>query len=90
VQRTGVGPDIELVAAPAASAPAARREADRAVALPGTDEPPPPKARVDETRCARPAKEADPALSCALAFLDAGALETFLVALKPPEALTAQ
>jgi carboxyl-terminal processing protease len=43
VQRTGVGPVIELVATPGNAAGARRREADRAQALPGADEPPPPK-----------------------------------------------
>ena len=86
VQRTGVGPDIELMAAPAASAPrGGRREADRARALPGADEPAPPKARVEQTRCPRPQKNTDQALACALAFLKAGAIETFLAALSPAE-----
>ena len=45
-ERTGVGPDIELVAA----APSGRgREADRAHALPGADEPPAPKASVEQS-----------------------------------------
>ena len=84
VQRTGVGPDIELVT-PAGSTPrVARREADRAQALPGADEPQPPKARVEQSRCA-PRKQSDPALACALAFLDAGGIDDFLVALQAPE-----
>jgi carboxyl-terminal processing protease len=101
VQRTGVGPDIELVVATENTAGARRREADRAQALPGADEPPPPAARVDQSRCAAaqqkggsrkeeggissPAK-ADPALACALAFLEAGGLDAFLAALDSPEA----
>jgi carboxyl-terminal processing protease len=85
VQRTGVVPDIELVAAPVTSAVAGRREADRARALPGADEPLPPKARVEQARCAPQRKDADPALACALAFLDAGGIETFLLALEPAE-----
>jgi carboxyl-terminal processing protease len=85
VQRTGVGPDIELVAAPA-SGPRGRREADRAQALPGADEPLPPKARVEQSRCALPRKDIDPALACALAFVRAGEIDTFLVALDPPDA----
>jgi carboxyl-terminal processing protease len=86
VQRTGVGPDIELVAARATTAVAARREADRPQALPGADEPLPPKARVEQSRCALPRKDVDPALACALAFLEAGGIETFLAALEPEEA----
>lgn len=80
VQRVGVGPDIELLAEAAATSP--RREADRPRALPGTDEPPPPKARVEQTRCARPQKEIDPALACALALLKAGGVETFVATLE--------
>lgn len=81
VQRTGVGPDIELVAAPANNAGAPRREAERAHALPGVDVPPPPKARVHQTRCPAAKAKADPALACALVFLEAGGIETFLAAL---------
>ena len=82
VQRTGVGPDIELVAAPGNTAGARRREADRAQVLPGADEPLPPKARVEPSRCAAAQAKVDPALACALAFLDAGGIDTFLVALE--------
>ena len=82
VQRTGVGPDIELVAAPGNTAGARRREADRAQALPGAGEPLPPKARVEQSRCAAAQAKVDPALACALAFLDAGGIDTFLVALE--------
>ena len=57
------------------------READRAHALPGADEPAPPKARVEQSRCAPPKSGEDQALACALAFLKAGAIETFLAAL---------
>jgi carboxyl-terminal processing protease len=85
VQRTGVGPDIELVATPEIAARSGRREADRPQALPGADEPLPPKARVEQSRCAPPRKDADPALACALAFLQAGGIETFLAALEPSE-----
>jgi carboxyl-terminal processing protease len=86
VQRTGVGPDIELLAAPVTTAVVARREADREHALPGADEPLPPKARVEQSRCAPARKEVDPALACALAFIHAGGIETFLVALEPADA----
>jgi len=84
VQRTGVGPDIELVLAPAAPVGrGGRREADREHALPGVDEPAPPKARVEPSRCAAPKSGGDPAIACALAFLKSGAIETFLAALAP-------
>lgn len=83
VQRTGVGPDIELVPAPAAGAGNRRREADRARALPGSEEPPPPKARIEESRCAPRQKALDPALACALAFIEAGAIDAFLAAVEP-------
>ena len=92
VQRTGVGPDIELlaVATPASTAAARRREADRPHALPGADEPLPPKARVEQSRCAAVRPKAaqpkvDPGLACALAFLNAGAIDTFLTALDTAE-----
>ena len=81
VQRTGVGPDIELVAASENTAAARRREAERAQALPGADEPLAPKARVEQSRCAAAQANADPALACALAFLDAGGIDTFIAAL---------
>jgi carboxyl-terminal processing protease len=90
VQRTGVGPDIELVAAPVTPTGSGRREADRAQSLPGADEPLPPKARVEQARCALPRKEVDPALACALAFLQAGGIETFLVALEPAESASSR
>jgi carboxyl-terminal processing protease len=86
VQRTGVGPDIELIAVPQEAARPSRREADRAQALPGADEPLPPKAKVEEARCVRPRKELDPGLACAIAFLHAGGLEPFLTALEPDSA----
>ena len=86
VQRTGVGPDIELVL-PANTA-AGRREADRARALPGADEPAPPTARVEQARCKAPRKEIEPGLACALAYLNAGGIDTFLVALEPAESAT--
>jgi carboxyl-terminal processing protease len=83
VQRTGVGPDIELVAAAERSERPMRREADRAYALPGSDEPAPPKAQVEQSRCAQPRKEVDPALACALAYLQAGGIDAFLATLEP-------
>jgi carboxyl-terminal processing protease len=85
VQRTGVGPDIELVATAGASG-TRKGEGDRAHALPGSDEPLPPKASVEQSHCA-PLKKAnsDPALSCALAFLDAGGVDAFVSALGTAE-----
>ncbi|HVL57889.1 MAG TPA: S41 family peptidase [Burkholderiaceae bacterium] len=83
VQRTGVGPDIELVAAPGTEPANRRREADRPHALPGADEPLPPKARVDQSRCASARQDLDPALACALAFIDTGGTEGFLAWLAP-------
>ena len=90
VQRTGVGPDIELVAAPGSTAGAPRREADRAQALPGADAPLPPKARVEQSRCAAAQANVDQALACALAFLDAGGIDTFLAALESAESPSAR
>jgi carboxyl-terminal processing protease len=85
VQRTGVGPDIELLAAADPNTRPGRREADRAQALPGSDEPQPPRARVDQTRCPLPRKELDPVLACALAFIDAGEIDAFVTGLEPAE-----
>ena len=90
VQRAGVGPDIELVAAPGNTAGARRREADLPQALPGADEPLPPKARVEQSRCAPAQSNVDAALACALAFLDAGGIDTFLVTLEPAESPAAR
>jgi carboxyl-terminal processing protease len=83
VQRTGVGPDIELLPDAGARLRAWRREADRARALPGADEPPPPRARVEQSRCAATRKDLDPGLACALAFLDAAGVESFIASLEP-------
>jgi carboxyl-terminal processing protease len=83
VQRTGVGPDIELVTATATAQ--RRREADRAQALPGSDEPLPPKAKVEQERCAPAREDQDAALACALAFLKAGTMAPFLAGLASPE-----
>ena len=87
VQRTGVGPDIELVAAAASGT--RRREGDRPHALPGADEPLPPRASVEQSRC-EPAKvNADPALACALVFLDAGGIDAFVAAVETPQSAAA-
>lgn len=82
VQLTGVGPDVELVPVPVPGARSRRREADRANALPAAEEPLPPRARVEESRCA-PARKDDPGLACALAFLNAGGIDAFLMASEP-------
>jgi carboxyl-terminal processing protease len=82
VQRTGVGPDIELVpASPAPTGRGGRREADLAHALSGADQPAPPKARMEQARCAPAASGGDQALACALVFVKAGAIENFLAAI---------
>jgi carboxyl-terminal processing protease len=83
VQRTGVGPDIELLPEQATASGSRRREADRAHALAGSEEPPPPKAHIEESRCAPSRKTLDPALACALAFIEAGGIDAFLVAVEP-------
>ena len=80
VQRTGVGPDIELLADADANAPR-RREADRPQTLPGADEPAPPKASIAQSRCPLPRAEIDSALACAIAFLQTGRIETFVAGL---------
>ena len=91
VQRTGVFPDIELVPPPKAPVPrGGRREADRSQALPGADEPAPPKARIEQERCPKPAQGADLVMSCALAFLKAGAVDTFVAVLETSESPSLQ
>jgi carboxyl-terminal processing protease len=67
VQKTGVAPDVELVAAPAQAADAAA----------------PSQARVDPGRCAAIHKAADPVLACAVAYLRSGNVEGFLARLAP-------
>ncbi len=84
VQRTGIGPDIELATRQTAPAPRiGRREQDRAQALPGAQEPLPPKARIEQERCTRPPQGEDRALGCAIAFLKAGAVDRFVATLGP-------
>ena len=90
VQRTGVVPDIELLAPTEKTGRAAQREADRPQALPGADEPPPPKARVEQSQCPAPRKEIDAPLGCALALLSAGSIDNFLVALEPAQTAAPQ
>ena len=89
VQRTGVGPDIELLTSAQTPTPGVRREADRTLALPGSDEPLPPQARVEQSRCGRPGEEDDRALACAIAFIHAGGIERFLAVLPPRESAAA-
>ena len=48
----------------------------------GAHEPPPPKARVEQSRCTLPRKDIDPALACALGFLQAGGIDMFVMALE--------
>jgi carboxyl-terminal processing protease len=78
VQRTGVAPDVEMLGA-----------TDVASARPMSDSPQPAgeaqpqrpvKARVDPGRCKAP-RVADPVLSCAVAYLAAGTLDSFLARL---------
>ena len=84
VQRSGVVPDIELLEATPAQVPR-RREADRAHALPGSeDAPAAPKVRLEQARCA-PTKPDDPALACAMAFLRTGDIDAFVAELAAPE-----
>jgi carboxyl-terminal processing protease len=73
VQRIGVMPDIELVAAPGSEA--ARVIAERAAEQDAEAPSRKPRARVDQGRCAPPTAP-DPALACALAYL-VGSPEVF-------------
>ena len=72
VHRVGVAPDIEL------SGPAAGNSLVPAGTAPARAA----QARVDPVRCAAPAaRERDPGLSCALAYLRAGSVEAFVASL---------
>src|SRR6185369_5469571 len=79
VHRIGVAPDIELLAS-------TRSETAARTAAAGTQGPAdaaPPrmaKARVDPGRC-KALKASDPALSCAVAYLLAGSIDTFIAGL---------
>lgn len=66
VQRTGVAPDIELVAARAGDAVEATTH---------------PMARVDPARCPAPQPAADAGLACAIAYLQAGNVQRFVARL---------
>ena len=90
VQRTGVGPDIEVVAEAGKTTETRRREGDRAHAIPGADEPLPPKARVEQSHCTAALQKADPVLACALVYLDAGGIDAFLTALDAGSNATAE
>ena len=78
VQRTGVAPDIELIGV--AGAVGARATSD--VSQPPGEAPPlrQAKARVEAGRCRAP-EPSDPVLSCALAYLRAGSVDSFLARL---------
>jgi C-terminal peptidase prc len=80
VQLTGVVPDVELLLPGAAPVSGPRRAGAAPQALPGTGEPPPPRARIEAPRCARARKDLDPVLACALAFVEAGGIEAFVSA----------
>jgi carboxyl-terminal processing protease len=73
VQKAGVAPDIELVTA----APAEGTEAPKPRIVAETSALPAGTVRVEQARCAARRKMADPALSCAVAFLLAGTVEAF-------------
>jgi carboxyl-terminal processing protease len=74
VQKTGVFPDIELLAAaPPQGEAASEREAP---VPPGI-----PQARVEQSQCAAIVKAADAALACAVAYLRAGGVDAFTAGL---------
>ena len=83
VQRTGISPDIELLAPRAPDARAPRREADRRHALPGTDAPLPSRTSIEQARCPLPPEGGDRYVGCALAFLRDTSFESFNRALIP-------
>ena len=69
VQKTGVAPDIELLTA--SPAPSERRAGDPPLM-------PEPRVRVEPGRCVAVLKAPDPALACAVAYLQAADLATFM------------
>lgn len=71
VQKAGVAPDIELVSA----AQGEGAEAPRPRPVAGTDAVRVGAVRVEQAHCAALRKVADPALSCAIAFLLAGTVD---------------
>lgn len=73
VQRTGVGPDIELLPAPAWEGAGGSEAAG-----------PVPQARVEQAACGAVVKAPDPGLACALAYLQAGSVEHFVARLAGP------
>jgi carboxyl-terminal processing protease len=78
VHRLGLAPDIELLASAgneAARAPAASTKGQADAAPPRMA-----KVRVDPGRCRTP-KVSDPALACAVAYLLAGSIDSFVVGL---------
>ena len=64
IQKTGVTPDVEIVAS-------LRQHGE-------TDQPALAKAQVEQGRCSKLIKAADPVLSCALAYLMAADMDAFL------------
>jgi carboxyl-terminal processing protease len=71
VQAAGVTPDVELLAA-TATAPTTS-VSDQV-----------PRARIEQAHCGGVIKAPDPALSCAVAYLQAGSLDDFLARVAPP------
>jgi carboxyl-terminal processing protease len=74
VQKTGVFPDIELLAAPS---PQNAANTEREAPVP----PGVPLARVELSQCAPIVKAADAALACAVAYLQAGGVDAFTAGL---------
>ncbi|HZN48625.1 MAG TPA: S41 family peptidase [Ramlibacter sp.] len=74
VQKTGVFPDIELLAA---ASPQKEGPSEREAPVP----PGAPQARVEQAQCAAIVKAADAALACAVAYLQAGGVDAFTAGL---------
>lgn len=74
VQSAGVMPDVELLAATAAPTMTSMASSGEQG----------PRARIEQARCGAVIKSPDPALSCALAFLQAGSLDDFMARVAPP------
>ena len=72
-------PDIELVVP--SQPQASRGDDDSRQVLPETRQPRLPSMQVEQGRCAALHKASDPALSCALAYLQAGDMDLFLAKL---------
>ena len=79
VQKVGVAPDLEFIAVTAKAGTAPGESVTAAVPA-----VPPPKSRIDPSRCPAVYKAADAALSCAVGYLMSGNAEAFVPSVATP------